>query len=220
MAFLSTRFPDNISYGSKGGPKFNTTIISVNSGFEYGNINWDNAKHEYDVALGVRTQSELSDLIKFFQVARGKGHYFRYKDWMDYKSCDVEDTVSNIDQAIGTGNGTLTIFQLSKTYTLGGVTINERNITRPVNSTILIAIDGTTKTEDTYTNGTSNNNNDYWIDYDTGIVTFNSAPLTNEVVTWGGEFDVPCRFDTDELSISLDFYEHGSTSIPVVEVRE
>ena len=169
------------------------------------------------MALGVRTQAELSDLIKFFQVARGKGHYFRYKDWVDYKSCDAEATATNIDQNIGTGdssdgtNGTQD-YQLKKVYTLGGAIINERNITRPVNSTILIAVDGVAKTESTH----------YNIDYDTGIVTFTAGnrPLTGEAVTWGGEFDVPCRFDTDELEISLDFFEHGSASIPVVEVRE
>lgn len=225
MAFLTQRFPDNISYGSKGGPKFNTTITAVNSGFEFANINWDNAKHEYDVALGVRTQSELSDLVRFFHVARGKGHRFRYKDWMDYKSCDVEAVVDDQDQALGTGDGTTNSFQLKKKYTLGGVTVNERTITRPVgtdnlDSTILIAIDDVLKTEDTYVAGVPQADNDYSINYNTGVVTFNTAPILDAVLTWGGEFDVPCRFDTDQLDISLDFYEHGSTSVPVVEVRE
>jgi uncharacterized protein (TIGR02217 family) len=58
-------------------------------------------------------------------------------------------------------------------------------------------------------------------DYDTGIVTLDSAPGTGDAVEVAGEFDVPCRFDTDQLDLSRDaesFWRWGS--IPIVEVRE
>lgn len=210
MAFIeSPRFPDNISYGSKGGPKFNTVITTVNSGFEYNNINWDQARHSYDVAMGVRTLAELSDLVSFFQITRGKGHYFRYKDWADYKSCALDATPVNSDQVFGIGDGVTLSFQLIKTYDLSGGVINQRDIKKPVNGTILIAVSGGAQVETT----------DYTIDYTTGIVTFVSAPASSASITWGGEFDVPCRFDTDELQLSMDFYGHGSTGVPVIEVR-
>lgn len=224
MAFIETpRFPDSISYGSKGGPKFNTIITTVNSGYEYNNINWDQARHSYDVAMGVRSLSELSQLVSFFQITRGKGHYFRYKDWADYKSCDIDDTVDDEDQVFGIGDAVSTEFQLIKTYDLNGGVVNQRDIKKPVYQTIVIAINGTPQIEDTYTgtfpNLVSTTNNNYWIDYTTGIVTFNSAPASSASITWGGEFDVPCRFDTDELQLSMDFYGYGSTGVPVIEVR-
>ena len=220
MAFIETpRFPDNISYGSSGGPKYNTTVITVNSGYEYNNINWDQARHYYDVAMGVRSMEELSDLVSFFHITRGKGHHFRYKDWADYLSCDLNQTPTPTDQVFGVGDGLTTAFQLVKTYDLGGGTINQRDIKKPVNTTILIALDTVLQTEDTYTGTVSNNDNDYWIDYTTGIVTFNSAPPWSVSITWGGEFDVPCRFDVDQLELSLDYYGHGSTGVPVIEVR-
>lgn len=210
MAFIeSPRFPDNISYGSKGGPKFNTVITTVNSGYEYNNINWDQARHYYDVSMGVRSLEELSDLVKFFQIVRGRGHYFRYKDWADYKSCDLEQTITNTDQIFGVGDGNTTDFQLIKTYDIGGGIINQRDINKPVNGTLAIAVDGTAKLETT----------DYTVDYTTGIVTFLTAPTAATSITWGGEFDVPCRFDIDELQVSLDFYGYGSTGVPVIEVR-
>lgn len=210
MAFIeSPRFPDNISYGSKGGPKFNTIITTVNSGFEYNNINWDTARHYYDVAMGVRSMEELSDLIKFFQVVRGRGHYFRYKDWADYKSCDLDQTITNTDQVFGVGDGNTLAFQLIKTYDIGGGVINQRDISKPVSGTLQIAVAGSPLSETT----------DYTVDYTTGIVTFVSAPAAAASITWGGEFDVPCRFDIDELQVSLVFYGHGSSGVPIVEVR-
>lgn len=210
MAFIETpRFPDNISYGSTGGPKFNTVITTVNSGYEYNNINWDQSRHYYDVSMGVRSLEELSDLVKFFQVTRGRGHYFRYKDHADYKSCDLEATITNTDQAFGVGDGNTTTFQLIKTYDIGGGIINQRDIRKPVNGTILIAVDSITQVETT----------DYTIDYTTGIVTFITVPGAAAAITWGGEFDVPCRFDVDDLQLSMDFYGYGSTGVPVIEVR-
>jgi len=210
MSFIeSPRFPDSISYGSKGGPKYNTVITAVNSGYEYNNIRWDQARHYYDVAMGVRSESELSELVSFFHITRGKGHYFRYKDWSDYKSCDLNATPAGDDQLIGIGDGATVEFQLIKTYDLSAGIINQREIRKPVNGTILITVNSVLQTETT----------DYTIDYTTGIVTFTSPPADTTNIAWGGEFDVPCRFDTDELQLSLDFYGYGSTGVPVVEVR-
>ena len=217
MAFLEDpRFPENISYGSQGGPRYNTIVTAVNSGYEYSNINWDQARHQYDASMGIRTMSELYDLIQFFHIARGKGHYFRYKDWGDYKSCPVDDTPTKDDQLFGVGDNSTTEFQLVKTYDLGGTITNQRTISKPVgvdenDTTILIALNTVLQTE--------GSGSDYTIDYSTGIVTFNSAPGSSVNITWGGEFDVPCRFDTDELALNLDFYLHGSTSVPIKEVR-
>lgn len=46
-------------------------------------------------------------------------------------------------------------------------------------------------------------------------------PQTSEALAWAGEFDVPCRFDTDELRAEI--VGHGPIlrwdSIPIVEVR-
>jgi uncharacterized protein (TIGR02217 family) len=212
MSFIeSPRFPDNISYGSIGGPKYSNTLVISDSGREYTNINWENARHEFNAAMGVRSMSELSELIKFFHMCRGRAHKFRYKNWLDYKSCDVEDTVTPFDQVFGVGDGTTKSFQLSKIYILYGIAelLNTKVIYKPVPGTIITSIDYIVKTINT----------DFTVDYTTGMVTFNTAPTSGAVLRWGGEFDLPCRFDVDELQVTLDFYEHGSANIPIVEVR-
>jgi len=58
------------------------------------------------------------------------------------------------------------------------------------------------------------------IDYNTGIVTMTSGTPT----AWAGSFDVPCRFDTDELSgVIIDKSSAGLIvgwqSITIVEIR-
>ena len=54
----------------------------------------------------------------------------------------------------------------------------------------------------------------------TGVVTFGSAPGAGVAVTAGFEFDVPVRFDSDALDVTLDIERLGSiTSIPLLEIR-
>jgi len=120
MSFIeSPRFPDKISYGSSGGPGYNTDVITVNSGHETRNQNWIQSKHEYDAAFGVTDEPRLSELITFFHAMAGQAHEFRFKDWGDYMSCDLNQVPSELDQQIGIGNST--DGSLSNAYT-GSIT--------------------------------------------------------------------------------------------------
>lgn len=94
---------------------------------------------------------------------------------------------------------TSTTFQMYKRYATGSTT-HDRIITKPV-STV------------TVTGGTGVS-----VDYTTGIVTVSSGTPT----AWAGDFDVPARFDTDEMSMRLveaypQMYAWGEISI--VEIR-
>jgi uncharacterized protein (TIGR02217 family) len=112
---------------------------------------------------------------------------------------------------LGTGDGTRTVFQLAKTYGSGFAPWT-REIRKPVAGSVRVAVAGTERAE-----GTA-----FTIDPSTGRVTFlaGHVPATGAVVTAGFEFDVPVRFDTDRLEISLSGFQHGAIpNIPVVEVR-
>ncbi len=39
MSFTEIRFPENISYGSIGGPEFSTDVVTTHNGCEQRNIN-------------------------------------------------------------------------------------------------------------------------------------------------------------------------------------
>jgi uncharacterized protein (TIGR02217 family) len=58
------------------------------------------------------------------------------------------------------------------------------------------------------------------VDPTTGLVTLAAPPSSGVAVTAGFEFDVPVRFDSDTLDVTLDIERLGSiTSIPLVEIR-
>ena len=70
-------------------------------------------------------------------------------------------------------------------------------------------------------------NGDYSLDYKTGLVTFNTAPTNGTIVTWTGEFYIPCRFAEDALpadQLWYDFLEDklagGMPDILMLEIRE
>jgi uncharacterized protein (TIGR02217 family) len=50
--------------------------------------------------------------------------------------------------------------------------------------------------------------------------TANKYPQPADALTWAGQFDVPCRFDIDEMRPSVDaFKTYSWSSIPIVEIR-
>lgn len=55
-------------------------------------------------------------------------------------------------------------------------------------------------------------------DHTTGLITFGRAPGNALEVRAGFEFDVPARFDADDLDVKLAHYNNGQFSIPITEV--
>jgi len=116
-------------------------------------------------------------------------------------------TPSPTDQAIGTGDGTMTAFQLVKRYASGAQSWT-RAIAKPVDGVVRIALGGVEQLSG------------WSVDTTTGLVTFNTAPGAGVAIAAGFEFDVPVRFDTDALDVTLDLERLGSiTSIPLLELR-
>lgn len=88
-------------------------------------------------------------------------------------------------------------YRLAKRYASGGLT-ELRPISKPVAGTLAVS-------------GGS-------VDYTTGLVSGGAG------VTWTGEFDVPCRFDTDRMELEAIDKSQGEIlfqwgQIPVIEIR-
>jgi uncharacterized protein (TIGR02217 family) len=112
-----------------------------------------------------------------------------------------------MDQVIGTGDGETTVFALTKAYGTAPH-IYQRRIEKPVAGTIRVALGGAEQF------------NGWSVDPATGIVTFDAAPESDVSITAGYQFDVPVRFDSDLMDVTLDIERLGSiTSIPLVELR-
>ena len=206
MAFHEVRFPDNISRGARGGPERRTQIVELASGAEERNASWA-SRRRYDVAYGIRRADDLAAVVAFFEARNGRLHGFRFKDWADFKSCLPSQTPAPTNQPISTGNGAATLFQLTKRYTSGAQSWT-RAITKPVAGTVTIALNGATQASG------------WSVSTATGLITFTTAPAAGVAITAGFEFDVPVRFDTDALDVTLDLERLGSiTSIPLLEIR-
>ena len=198
MGFVEVQFPQDISYGSSGGPEYATDIVISQSGYEQRNVGWEQARARYNVAHGVKTKTQLDALIAFFRARKGRAYGFRFKDWTDYQATG---------EVIGTGNGVVMQFQLVKHYTSGSVA-EARVIKKPVSGTVQIYANGTLQTSGVST------------DTATGIVTFTSPPASGVTVSANFQFDVPVRFDTDRLSATLESYGIQSwLDISLIEVR-
>ncbi|MEQ1697879.1 MAG: DUF2460 domain-containing protein [Hyphomicrobiaceae bacterium] len=210
MIFHEIRFPTAISRGSQGGPERRTDVVTLGSGFEERNARWGDSRRSYNAGYGVKSIDDLHAVIAFFEERRGRLTGFRWRDHADHKSCPPSQTPSVTDQAIATGDGVRSTFQLTKTY---GSTFSPwtRTIAKPVAGTVLVAVAGVPQPPANFT-----------VDATSGLITFQPThiPPAGAAITAGFEFDVPVRFDTDKLDISLQGFTHGAIPhIPLIEIR-
>ena len=149
-------------------------------------------------ARAMALREQVAELIAYFRARMGRAYGFRFKDWTDHQA---------LAQTLGTGDGTTSAFQLVKRYA-GGGEVTTRTIAKPVAGTVKIYRDGVQATS-----GWSVNSS-------TGLVTISTAPAIGVIVTVDFEFDVPARFDTDQMELTIATYELGSRGqIPVIEIR-
>ncbi len=209
MAFHQTRFPLDVALGARGGPERLTEVVTLASGAEERNSRWANSRRRYDAGYGVKSLADMQAVLAFFEERRGRFHSFLWRDGLDYSSSVPEVSVSPTDQSLGTGDGTITQFQLTKRYG-GSFDPHDRAITKPVATSLRVALDGVEISTSLYVL------NDL-----TGIITFNTAPGAGVATTAGFEFDIPVRFENDHLNIELTGFDAANApSVPVIEVRE
>ena len=204
MTFHSVRFPLDVALGARGGPERKTDVVTLASGAEERNSVWRHSRRRCNAGYGVKSRAEMQAVLAFFEERRGRLHGFLWRDGLDYSSGGVVPAPT--DQGIGTGTGSKTSFQLTKTY---GASFDPylRPITRPVAGSVRVAVAGVERLSG------------WTVDVATGIVGFSVAPAAGAAVTAGFLFDVPVRFDTDRLDIDLTSFDAAEApSIPLVEI--
>lgn len=206
-SFHETQFPPAISYGAKGGPIRVTQVVTLRSGFEERNQPTEHSRRKYDAAAGLRGIEHVQDILRFWEARRGKLYGFRWKDWADYQTSYGKEVPTDLDVILGLGDGAETEFQLIKRYTDAGDEYI-RPIKKPVMGTVVVSLDSISQPSG------------WSVDTTTGVVAFDVAPAIGVVVQAGFQFDVPARFDADQLPVSLDAFQAGSVpAINIVEIR-
>lgn len=168
MVFLeSPRFPTDLNYGVVGGPVYKTHIIEKNSGWENANSVWPQGRYEYDLVYEAKDQQTIEHMMAFFHAMKGRAHGFRFKDFADYKSCSVDNSISFTDQLVsGALDESRLRYQLIKTYTQGNFS-TVRVIKKPVVGTVTVAVSGFLVSF-------------FTVDYSNGVITF-SADKTDVI---------------------------------------
>lgn len=207
-AFHNVRFPTDLAFGATGGPQRRTEIVTLASGKEQRNSRWAHSRRRYNVGYGIKTIEDLQTVISFFEERRGRLFGFRFRDPLDWKSCKPSQAISFLDQELGVGDGSTNLFQIKKQYG-EDVTGYQRIISKPDLRTLRVAIDGTELEPSVFILNDSESVLEIADDH---------TPQPGAVITAGFEFDVPVRFDTDEISVNLAHFEAGD--IPVIPLME
>ncbi|WP_100260222.1 DUF2460 domain-containing protein [Qipengyuania seohaensis] len=202
QAFDDVHFPLALGRETRISPEFSTTVAVTSSGHERRNALWSDARMQYDVGPGVRSQKELATLINFFRARYGPARGFRLRDPYDFSSRDGDGEPTMTDELLGVGDGIQASFQLKRNY--DG---QERPITRPVDGSILVSVDNSPASG--------------WSHVGMGEIRFETPPADGAQVRAGFQFDVPVRFAEDRIDISGATFAAGEApSVPLIEIRE
>ncbi len=154
----------------------------------------------FNISPDIKNHRQMQEILRFFRACKGRQIGFRYKDWSDFKA--QNEPVKAIDKHT---------LQLTKLYNLDVKTTDQRIITKPVENTVRI-----------YVSGKKLDPNEFSVDYTTGTIKLKQE-ITGQIpqVTADFEFDIPVRFDTDYLPVTIESYNFFSLpEIPIIEMKE
>lgn len=214
--------------GATGGPEYaNTVARNPGTGVRKVNVTRYDPQQVWDFHTDLLEPTALDYFLEFWGGGFGSAYGFRVVVISDFFV---------IDEVIGTGNASQTVFPLYRTYlrpgashsylrriikpvvrTLlggGGVVIYEPNGTTP---RVIPSLRGIGRGVPAFTvklNGTPTSA--YTIDNTTGKITFSSAPGAGVVVSWSGEYDTPMAFMQNSFQLKPDV----ASDIAGLQLRE
>jgi len=205
MTFDNVKLDEDIEKGAEGGPGYKTSVLILSSGFEQRNIDWSRTRGLWDISYGMDKKANQEIVLAFFHARRGRAIGFRFKDWTDFQ---IGSDNPDAPQEIFVTDGAKDKFQVVRRYVSGPTTF-DRETTRLVTGTVRVFLDAVEQFSG------------FTIDVDTGVIDFTVAPTTGQSLGIICEFDVPVRFDIDELTMRAERDDVFSfPRIPLLEVRE
>lgn len=197
----NVHLPQHLETGAKIGPTFSTSIVTMSSGVEQANVNWQDERLEVDAGYGIMDKRSGFDpedsyaaIVDFHRARWGRGRGFLFRDPSDCEA--IDEPIFPIPTVAGR-------YQLAKSYDT-----YVRRLTRPVSATLSLTKGGEVVTSDKYTL------------HSLGQLSFiDSFNPTGVLASF--DFDVPMRFVNDKLMASLVHIQAGSVpDIMLIQVRE
>jgi len=204
----SAIFPACPTFGFTAEPNYLVKIVSREGGFERRQRVWSRPLTKYTaVPLGDQSQADIENVLYFWHAMGGMSSGFRFKDWLDFKSCRLNGTPGATDQPLVPSGDSPASYRLVKEYTVGSIT-QEREIQRPNGATIQVANGA----------GTVQDSSLWNLDESTGLLTtltgFSGTPTA-----WGGEFYVWVRFDA-QFNPAFSNHQILNATIQLAELRQ
>lgn len=134
--FKALVLPVCLSYGSGMGPRFKTTVIETEGGFEQRNQVWQYERLEYEARYDTTLEVEYSHMMKFFKIMAGRAHTFLATDPLNYIAAAGEGKFVTYDE------GSPTRTQMVKRISIDGYTA-DMLVTKPKSGTITLTGGGT-----------------------------------------------------------------------------
>ena len=194
MSFIEQRLLDRLAIGTQGGPTWSTRQVALASGIVRRNAQRSRPLYRYSILYQNLLPEYYQDVIDAFNACRGGAFAFRLRDPVDFEA---------VDEPFAIGTGASQTVQLVKSYPWGTESV-ARPIRKP-NAGVVIRANGVVLPGAT-------------VNTTTGIATF-TAPA-GQSVTWTGTFDVPVRFESDQLIGSFNRAAQVvilSADVPLVE---
>jgi uncharacterized protein (TIGR02217 family) len=208
--------PVTVSEHSETGPQYSAIINEGASGVDQRIGQFLNPRVQFQLDYMLQSAGAIDELLRFFHSRRGRLSGFLARDYTDYTA---------VQEVISISDGVLTTFFLLKKYITGGfqqtrfITFPELPLAVYVNGVIVNHVEvHATGSDLEIVNIPSPLQNPVRVTSD-GLIIFAFAPAVGAVISWTGKFLVPVRFDTDQLTITVDAPGVMSCAqIPLVEI--
>jgi uncharacterized protein (TIGR02217 family) len=199
--FLEERLPVALKMGASYSDGYGVErATDPRTGHSYSRLRVANPARELVGSYTQATQTMWAGIIDLYHRSYGGHAGFRVRFLDDHSTKNHTDAPTALDQPLDyVSSG---VYQLQKQYGAGGTPLSiglpVRTIKKPVSGTVKIAVDGTPTTS-------------FAVDTTTGLVTLDTPPAADAVVTGGCYFDIPCAFAEkfDINTISFGYRETG-----------
>lgn len=178
--FIEERLLDSVSFGTVYGESFKTDVVTMRNKSESRNMLWSESQGIFTLVFNAMLPEHRAEIMNVFRTCRGRGIGFRLKNWVDFK-------VEKQKIGVTTGTNDYVTLQLKTTFKSHGFE-TEKTIYKPVEGTIKIF--------------SGDEEIPFDLDYTTGKVTILDTKISD--IYWSGEYDIPVRFDSDEIHWSVD----------------
>jgi uncharacterized protein (TIGR02217 family) len=188
--------------------EFSVELVTDANGSEYRRLLNPLAKRRYELGYLSTVNDFGATVLSLYRRTYGPFAGFRLRDPDDFNTSATGNTATAATDQAAPEIGATNTFQLSKEYPgaiVLGIGAPVRTIFKPVAASLSVEFDSVPVVETT----------DYTVDYTTGILT--PVSLTPTLVTWGGEFDIPVRF---EQAIQVEYTTDVIRTLGAVSVIE